>query len=219
MADERLPPHDDLDEGDPVEPLWRARLRWRLVGATMWPAFGVLTAFEAVALHLRPIAGEETGLVPAFLLSGFLNLAIVAIVAPVGGRLLRRRRPHLPRDIAVDRAGTAFLLALAVTLVAAGLAHHGAVVEEEQDFAAQSGAVRQYVDNQAPHQFQVNIDRADTWKQGPDLYRTCVPGPDPRKHLCLIVETDQRPPGITRDTNQESNSRIAGADNPGRIGG
>jgi hypothetical protein len=218
VAGPRTPQHDDLPD-EPIGSLWRSRLRWRLAGATMWPAFAVLTVFEAVALHVRPIAGEETGIVPAFLLCGFLNLAVVAIGAPLAGRLLRRRRPRLPRDVAADRAGTGLLLALAVTLVAIGIAHHGSVVDEEQDFAAQSAAVRRYVENQAPHEYQVNIDRADTWKQGPDLYRTCVPGSDPRKHLCLIVETDQRPPGISRDRDQQPNARIAGPDNPGRLGG
>ncbi len=135
---------------DPVESMWRARLRWKLIGATMWPAFGVLTAIESVALHLRPIAGESTSIVGAFLLCGFFNLAIVAAGAPVAGRLLRARRPALPRDVATDTAGTGLLFGLAVVLVVVGAVHHGSVVAEEQDFAAQSAAVRRYVEAQAP---------------------------------------------------------------------
>ncbi len=65
----------------------------------------------------------------------------------------------------------------------------------------------------------MNIDRADTWKQGPDLYRTCVPGRDPRKHLCLIVTTGQHPPGIAVDSDQQPNARVVGPQNPGRRGG
>lgn len=213
------PPHDDLPD-EPVESLWRARLRWRLAGATMWPTFALMTVVDAVILNVRPVAGDGgAGLVPAFLLCGFLNLAIVAAGAPLGGWLLRRRRPGVPREVAADRVGTGLLLALTLTFLVAGLAHHGAVVEADEDFAAQSAAVRAYVANQAPHEYQVNIDAADTWKQGPDLFRTCIPGGDPRKHLCLIVETDQQPPGITRDPDQQSNSRVAGPDNPGRVGG
>ena len=30
-----------------------------------------------------------------------------------------------------------------------------------------------------------------------DLYRACVPGPDPERWLCLFVSTDQRPPGVS----------------------
>jgi len=210
----RPPVNGDLDES--VESLWRARLRWRLKGATMWPAFAGLTTLEAVLLHLRPVAGEATGLVPAFLLCGFLNLAVVAVGAPLAGIVLRRRRPALPREIAADRGGTVLLVALAAVLTTAGLLHHGAVVQEERDIAAQFAAVRRYVATQAPAAYRANIDRADTWKQGPGLYRTCVPGPDPRKHLCLIVRTAQHPAGVRLDPDQQPNGRIAGPDNPGR---
>lgn len=212
---------DPVDDGldDPVESMWRARLRWRLAGATMWPAFAALTGLEAVAMHLRPIAGDAITVPAAFVLCGFMNLAVVAIGAPIAGRALRVRRPSLPKEVAADRAGTGLLLAMAAVILAVGLAHHGDVVAEERDFAAQSAAVRQYVRAQAPPAYRVNIDRADTWKQAPDLYRTCVPGPDPRKHLCLIVSTAQHPPGITVDADQQPNARVAGPENPGRIGG
>ncbi|MTD45302.1 hypothetical protein GKE82_13650 [Conexibacter sp. W3-3-2] len=212
------PLHDDLDD-EPVERLWRSRLRWRLAGATMWPAFYALTTLEAVMLHWRPIAGEGIGVLPAFLLCGFFNLAVVAVGAPVAGWLLRRRVPRLPKDVAVDRAGTGLLGALAALLLVLGLAHHDDIVDREQDFSAQSAAVRRYVANQAPPEFRANIERADTYMAGPDLYRTCIPGPDPSKHLCLLVQTDQSPPGIRVDTSQEPNSRFAGPDNPGRRGG
>jgi hypothetical protein len=77
-------------------------------------------------------------------------------------------------------------------------------------------AVREWVATQAPPVYRANIDRADSWKQGSHLYRTCVPGPDPRRALCLIVFTDQRPPAVQRDPDQRPNSVVAGPDNPGR---
>jgi hypothetical protein len=40
----------------------------------------------------------------------------------------------------------------------------------------------------------------------PEVYRACVPGNDPRRSLCLIVDTDQRPAGVTRDDSMEPNS-------------
>jgi len=202
--------------GEPVESLWRSRLRWRLRGATMWPAFATLTVGEAVLLHLRPVAGEGIGVIPAFLLSGFLNLAVVALVAPLGGWVLCRRRPSLPREVAVDRAGTGLLVAVAVALVVLGTVHHDVVVEADRDFEAQAEAVAAYVRAHAPAAYRANLDRADTWKQGPDLFRTCVPGPDPRKALCLIVRTTRQPPVLVVDPDQQPNSRVAGPDNPGR---
>ena len=51
-----------------------------------------------------------------------------------------------------------------------------------------------------------------TWKAGDGLYRTCIPGPDPRRQLCVYVTTAQSPPGVTRDPSQESNVALAGPD-------
>ena len=202
--------------GDDDELLWPRRLRWRMRGAWQWPTFALLTVVDAVILHLLPLAGEGIGLVPALLLAGFFNLTAVAILAPLGGMLLRRRRPGLPRIIADDYAGTTMLVAVGLALLAAGIAHRPSVLAQQDAFAAQSAQVRSYVLGQAPPEFRANVDRADTWKQGPDLFRTCVPGPDPRKHFCVIVNTDQHPPGVVVDRDQQPNARIAGADNPGR---
>ena len=185
-------------------------------GAWQWPTFALLTLLDGVVLHLLPFAGEHIGLVAGFLLAGFMNLTAVAILAPLGGVALRRRRPGLPRIIADDYAGTTLLVALCLLLLGAGFAHRPAVVAQQDAFAAQSAQVRRYVLSQAPAEFRANVDRADTWKQGPDLFRTCVPGSDPRKHFCLIVNTDQHPPGVVVDRDQQPNARIAGADNPGR---
>ena len=172
-----------------------------------------------ILVHLRPIAGDETRLMSALLLCGFFNLVVVAVAAPLGGRVLRRLRPGLPREVATDRAGTGLLAGLVVVLAVVGALHHGDVVEEEQDFAAQAAAVRQFVTTQAPPVYRENLDRADTWQPGPDLYRTCVPGPDPRRALCLIVSTDVHPPGVTVDSDRQPNARISGPLNPGRRGG
>jgi hypothetical protein len=202
---------------DEVEPLWRSRLRWRLRGAMLWPAFGVALVVDALLLHLLPIAGDDgPGPVGALLLSGFFNLLVVAVLGPLAGRRLRARRPGVPRVVADDQAGTALLGLLAVGLLALGLAHRPAVRAADRDFKAQALAVRRFVAHQAPARYRPNVDRADTWHQGPDLFRTCVPGPDPRRALCLIVTTDQSPPGVTVDPDQRPNSLVAGPDNPGR---
>lgn len=200
----------------PDEVVWRARLRWRLRGAWQWPAFAVCTVADAVILSVLPFAGDGTSFVPAFLLAGFFNLAVVAVVGPLGGLLLRRRRPALPREIATDAAAASALVALSLVLVAAGLAHRPVVREAERDFAAQALAVRRYVVAQAPARFRDNASRADTVKHGPDLYRTCIPGPDPRRSLCLLVTTDQQPPGIAVDPDSRPNAVVSGPDNPGR---
>ena len=37
------------------------------------------------------------------------------------------------------------------------------------------------------------------------MYRTCVPGADPERPLCLFVRTDQDPPAVTRDRDRVPN--------------
>jgi hypothetical protein len=111
--------------------------------------------------------------------------------------------------VANDYAGTVLIVAVAAAVLAAGLAHRPAAQEERDDFAAQSGAVRRYVVAQAPSTYRANLDRANTLQLEADLYRTCVPGPDPRRELCLFVTTDQSPPGVRRDPSNEPNESFA----------
>jgi hypothetical protein len=199
------------------ERIWARRLRWRLRGASMWPAFAVAVAVDAVLLQALPIAGDRgPGLFAALLLAGFLNLAIVAVAAPLAGIAVRRRRPGLPKVVADDRAGTALLAVAAAGVAALGLAHRPAVRAAEHDLAAQAAAARRFVLGHAPPEYRTNVDALDTWVQGPDLYRTCVPGPEARKAFCVIVTTDQDPPGVVRDRDQRPNAAVAGPDNPGR---
>jgi hypothetical protein len=203
-----------------TEALWRSRLRWRLRGAMLWPAFGLAVVLDTVLLQVLPIAGEgRPGIVGAFLLAVFFNLVTVAVITPLVGSRVRKRRPGTPKVVADDQAGTVLLAVLAAGLLALGLAHRPALVAEEGDFEAQSQAVRDYVVASGAAEYRQNVDRADTWRQGPDLFRTCVPGDDPRRALCLIVTTDQSPPGVTVDPDQRPNSRVAGPDNPGRQDG
>src|SRR4051812_50222176 len=88
------------------------RLRWRLRGATMWPAFVVGVVLDAALVHALPIAGETAPeAFGAILLAFFFNLVAVAIGAPLAGRWLRRRRPRLPEGGADDRAGAPLVAA------------------------------------------------------------------------------------------------------------
>ena len=186
--------------------MWATRLRWRLKGASQWPAFVLFTTLEGILLNELPISGDGPGgLIPGVLLAGFGNLFLVAVVAPLGGRLVRRRAPDLPRPIATDFAGTAVVALGFLAVLAGGLVHRPAVLEERADRLAQYSAVRTYVESQAPEHREY-LGAAETIRLSEDLFRTCVPGPDPRRPLCLFVETDQHPAGVTRDTDLTPNS-------------
>lgn len=193
-----------------MERVWTSRLRWRMRGAWMWPAFAGLTLLDGLALHARPIAGERTDLVSGLLLAAFFNLVVVAVIAPLAGALLRRRRGDLPRVVATDYAGTALMLLVTAGVLAAGAIHHPKVEERQRDFRAQAAAVRTYVVHQAPPAYRANLARADTRRVDAELFRTCVPGPDPERALCLFVDTSQSPPGVKVDPNRETNRSFGG---------
>lgn len=200
-----------------VRGLWRARLRWRLKGATLWPAFAAAVVVDTVVMCVLPLAGDtRPSVVGALLLAGFLNLLVVAVGAPLAGLWLRRRSRALPRLIADDRAGTALLAVVALLLVAGGLAHRPALSRADGEFAAQADAVRQWVAHRAPAVYAANVERADTLPQGKGLYRTCVPGPSADRALCLLVFTDQSPPAVELDHDQRPNALVSGPLNPPR---
>jgi hypothetical protein len=189
-----------------VERVWPRRLRWRLAGAWMWPAFAVLTLVDGLVLDLLPFYGDGPGgFVPALLLAGFLNLLAVAVLAPLGGRVLRRRRPDLPRLVAADYAGAWLLAGIAALLIAGGLVHRPAVAAADDDERAAAAAAHDYVVAQE-RSYSDGLASIDAMRLEEDLYRVCVPGDDPRRWLCLFVSTDQRPAGVTRDPDQAPNS-------------
>jgi hypothetical protein len=188
-----------------TERLWLPRMRWRMRGAWMWPAFFALTLVDGILIELLPpYEGTPPGLPGALLLAGFANLLLLAVVAPFAGIALRRRRPDLPRQIARDYAGTALIATLTLVILVAGIAHRPAVAGEEDDTAALAAAVRGYVSAHAP-EWEPGLTRVDVREYAPDVFRACVPGNDPRRWLCLIVDTDRRPARVVRDDSMRPN--------------
>jgi hypothetical protein len=192
------------------------RFRWRRRGAWQWPTFTGAVVGEALLLHFEPVSGEGADLAAGVLLAGALNLFVLAALGPMLGTLLRRRRTDLPRPVARDYASTTLMLTLVAATVGLGLAHHPAVVATRRAFQDQSDAVRMYVRLHAPADYRARIDAADSWRIDTNLYRTCVPGPDPARRLCLIVDTSMSPPGITLDPNRAPNSTYVGPEAVGR---
>jgi hypothetical protein len=185
-----------------AESLWWPRLRWRLRGAWQWPTFVALTALDTAVIALLPFYGDGTDALGAFLLATFFNLVAVAVVAPVAGLLLVAVRRDLPRIVARDYAGTAVLALVCALLVAGGLANRSTRAADRADEQAALAGVHAYVLSQAPA-YRAGLAAVDTVRVDRDLYRACVPGRD--GWLCLYVNTDQRPAGVTRDGDRTPN--------------
>ncbi len=181
-------------------------MRWRLRGAWMWPTFAVLTLVDAVLIHTFPLAGEATGLVGGLLLGAFFNLLAVAVAAPLVAILVRRRRPDLPRVVAVDYVGTVLLLGVTATFLAIGLAHRSTILDSQDALALQAHAAGRYVAAQGAPDHRAHVHQMTTLQLEDQLFRTCVPGADPDRWLCLFVDTSTAPVGVTLDDSRESNA-------------
>jgi len=180
---------------------WVTRLRWRMRGAWLWPTFALLTVVDGLLLRHLPFYADGPGtLVGALLIAGFANLVVVAVLAPLTGARLRRRRRDLPKMIADNYAGTGLVAVLAALLLLGGLANLPARAAERAAEAAAAASARAYVAQRAPAEFRRHVAYLDVMRLEEDYYRSCVPGRDPRKWLCLFVDTEQRPPGLTRDS-------------------
>jgi hypothetical protein len=182
------------------------RLRWRMSGAWLWPTFVVVIVLEAGLLHWLPIAGRGSGPIAGLLLAGSLNLIAIVLVGGLGSVLLRRRRGDLPKVVADDYAGLAALTVVGLAFLAAGIVHRPELQAEQAAFSAQSLAARLWVSNNGDAFARAHVDAADSVRVDTDLYRTCVPEPDRKRWLCLIIDTSQRPPLVRRDRSRESNA-------------
>lgn len=189
-----------------VESVRLRRLRWRLRGAWQWPTFFVLTVVDAVLLVRLPFQGEGIDLFGALIAAGFINVLTLVLLAPLGGALLRRRRRDLPFLIARDYAGATLLVVVFAGVLTGGLIHRSGLRDERADRAAVYTAVHRYVVRAQP-EFSAGLAYMSTRKLSDDHYRACVerPGDMP---ICLFVNTDQTPAGITRDPAREPNEQV-----------
>jgi hypothetical protein len=194
------------------ERFWPARLRWRLRGATMWPAFIALTLLDGLLLHLLPPIRTGVDLIPGILIATFANLVLIGAVAPFLARRIRARRPGPPapqqaaREVLVDRIGTGLLAAGVLGLLAAGLAARPVVVSETEDTEENANAVRSYVLRSDDEELIRNLETANSIRLADGYFRTCIARDDRRRHFCLFVDTNEEPAAITRDPSAEPNS-------------
>ena len=164
------------------------RLRWRLRGAWLWPAFVALTIADAVVGHMLPPAGDGQSVVSAALVALVLNLIAVILLSRPLGAVLRRARGDLPGIVARDYAGTTVIVVIALALLTAGLLHRPTLQAQRSTMYDAIKRAQAYIGDRAPAQFRRNLELVDTFviQQG-SIYRTCVPSDDRKRTYCVIV--------------------------------
>jgi hypothetical protein len=164
------------------------RLRWRLRGAWLWPAFVALTIADAVVGHMLPPAGDGQSVVSAALVALVLNLIAVILLSRPLGAVLRRTRGDLPGIVARDYAGTTAIVVIALALLTAGLLHRPTLQAQRSTMYDAIKRAQAYIGDRAPAQFRRNLELVDTFviQQG-SIYRTCVPSDDRKRTYCVIV--------------------------------
>lgn len=197
--------------------IWATRLRWRLRGAWQWPAFCALTVADALLLAYLPFAGGRSGPVGPFLAAGLINIFVIAVFGRGAGVLVRRARPHLPREVAADRAGVTAMLAVTGLLLLGGVLHRPAVTRHEGRRASAVELSRRVALRSAAPEYVANLHHENVWSPGGDVYRTCFAGHDPRRDFCVYVSFDAGgTASAQRDVDQRPNAALAGRLNPGR---
>jgi hypothetical protein len=189
------------------ERFWPGRVRWRLRGAWMWPAFVVITLLDGLILHLLPPVGTGVDIVPAILLAVFGNLVLVGAVAPWLAKRIWARRPVAApgappvaqREVLVDRMGTGLLVASVVGVLAAGLAARPLVVAETDAKERAADAILDVVNSSGNDELIRNKETAQTARLGDGYFRTCIAHDDRRRFWCWFIDTTKRPTEVIRD--------------------
>jgi hypothetical protein len=198
------------------ERFWSRRLRWRLRGAPLWPAFVALTLVDAVVLTLLPpLQSTGLNLIEGVLIATFGNLVLVGAAAPFLARRLGARRAAPPRAagestlpvvVLQERIAVGLLVVGLVAVVVSGLANRPVVVSETEATEAAGDAVRDYVEASGDDELQRNLETANIDRLGEDYFRVCLARDDRARFFCVFVDTAVDPPRVRRDPSAEPNT-------------
>ena len=211
-----------LPVGTRQERFWTSRLRWRLRGAWMWPAFVALTVADGVVLHLLPplrFGFSEVGLslIAGILIATFGNLVLIGAVAPwLARRVVRGRSasdtPSVPdqalREVMADRFGTALLALGFLGVLASGLASIPLINGETDARNRAARALVTYVHARAPAEVRANNDQGavETARLADGYVRSCIPVRDRRRWWCVFIDANKRPTSVVKDPSAQPNA-------------
>lgn len=203
----------------PGERFWTKRLRWRLRGATQWPAFVVLTIVDGAVLdQLPPVSTTGLNFIEGVLIATFANLFLVGAVAPWLARRLADRRAaalatagapsptQADREVLQDRTATALLIAGLAAVIVSGLANRPVIVSETDATEANAKALTRYVERSGDDELVRNLETANTIRLGEGYFRNCVARDDRERYFCVFVDTRKDPPEVVVDDSAEPNT-------------
>ncbi len=202
------------------ERFWTSRIRWRLRGATVWPAFVVTTLLDGLILDLLPpVATAGLNYVEGVLIATFGNLILVGALAPFLSKRLAGRRQVSPAgetaavvelELLRDRVGTALLAVGVAACVAAGLGNRKLIVAKEKDEQEAAQALNDYVSDSGDEELIRNNENANGVSLGRGLFRICIARDDRDRYYCFFVDTQKEPTEVRRDPSAVPNSLVGG---------
>ena len=112
--------------------------------------------------------------------------------------------------VARDYAGTTVVCAIAALMLAAGLAHHGTVLEHRRAMQDAITRAQAFIGDRAPAEFRRNLRWVSTFAIEPgSLYRACVPSLDGRRTYCVVVNRSLPLDRSVRFSGYESNATFS----------
>jgi hypothetical protein len=190
---------------------WLVRMRWRLLGAWMWPSFVVLAAADGVIGHLLPPAGDTESVVAGLVLGLVFNLLCVAVLGPLLGRALRRRRPDLPVAIARNYAGTVCIVLVTVGFTVVGALHQSQITRDRATLRNAAVQAAAWIGDHAPARFRANAGALDSYVLlAGSVYRECAAAAagGPPHYYCVVVDERRFGSASVRPAGSESNETL-----------
>jgi hypothetical protein len=205
---------------DPGERFWWSRLRWRLRGATQWPAFVVLTLLDGLVLdRLPPVATLGLNFIEGVLIATFANLFLIGALAPFLTRRLAARQqapapsrvpPEAQHAVRQDRVATLLLVAGLAATIVSGLANRPLIVSETQETEEAARALLDVANNSPDAELRRNLETANTVRLGEGYFRICIARDDRERFACFFIDTQKEPTEVRRDPSVEPNDEVAG---------
>ncbi|HTU28269.1 MAG TPA: hypothetical protein VMF07_02730 [Solirubrobacteraceae bacterium] len=191
---------------------WLVRIRWRLLGAWMWPTFVVLAAADGVIGHLLPPAGGAESVLGGIVLGLVLNLLCVIVLGPLFGRALRVRRSDLPVAIARNYAGTVCIVLVTVGFAVVGALHHPQITRDRATLRDAVVRAAAWIGDHAPARFRADAGSLDSYVLlAGSIYRECAAAHSggPPRYFCVVVDERGGGSASIRPAGSESNETLA----------